>query len=54
MKTIAAVKGVSEGVEVRTGVWRDSESVTAAEEDDAAALVGMVMFGLGFSVFLGK
>lgn len=51
MKTIPAVKGVREGVDVRTGVCRDSDSVVRAADD--ARLVGMVIFGLGFSVFAG-
>lgn len=50
MKTIPAVKGMREGVDVRTGVWSDSDSVVTA----AARLVGMVIFGLGFSVFAGS
>lgn len=52
MKTMLAVKGVREGVEVRTGVWRDSDSVTAVDEEDAAGLLGMVILGLGFSIFV--
>lgn len=51
MKTIPAVKGMREGVDVRTGVWRDSDSVTTA---DVTRLVGMVIFGLGFSIFFGS
>lgn len=45
-----AVKGVGEGVDVRTGVWRDSDSAAKAAEDDAADLLGMVIFG--FSIFI--
>lgn len=47
-----AVKGVGEGVEVRTGVWSDSDSAATAAEDDAADLLGMVIFGFGFSIFI--
>lgn len=49
-----AVKGVGEGVDVRTGVWRDSDSAATAAEDDAADLLGMVIFGFGFgfSIFI--
>lgn len=54
MKTIPAVKGVREGVDVRTGVWRDSDSVVAAEAADVTRLVGRVIFGLGFSIFAGS
>lgn len=53
MKTIPAVKGVREGVDVRTGVWSDSDSVVTAEAEDVTNLLGIVIFGLGFSVFLG-
>lgn len=52
MKTIPAVKGVREGVDVRTGVWRDS--VSKATADDVTGLVGIVIFGLGFSIFAGS
>lgn len=52
MKTIPAVKGVREGVDVRTGVWSDSDSVTTAEVDGAVCLLGIVIFGLGFSIFV--
>lgn len=52
MKTIPAVKVRREGVDVRTGVWRDSDSV--AEAADATCLVGMVIFGLGFTIFGGS
>lgn len=52
MKTMPAVKGVREGVDVRTGVWRDSDSVTVAEAEVATGLLGMFIFGLGFSVFI--
>lgn len=54
MKTIPAVKGVKEGVDVRTGVWSDSDSVATAEAVDVAGLVGMVIFGFGFSIFVGS
>lgn len=48
-----AVKGVGEGVDVRTGVWSDSDSAaTAAAEAAAANLLGMVIFGFGFSIFI--
>lgn len=48
-----AVKGVGEGVDVRTGVCSDSDSAATAAEDDAAAdLLGMVIFGFGFSIFI--
>lgn len=47
-----AVKGVGEGVDVRTGVWSDSESAATAAEEDAANLLGMVIFGFGFSIFI--
>lgn len=53
MKTIPAVKGMREGVDVRTGVWRDSDSVVTAEAAAVTRLVGMVIFGLGFSIFVG-
>lgn len=48
MKTIPAVK------DVRTGVWRDSDSVATVDPVDFTGLVGMVIFGLGFSIFLGS
>lgn len=51
MKTIPAVKGMREGVVVRTGVWRDSDSVMTA---DVTRLVGMVILGLGFSILVGS
>lgn len=54
MKTIPAVKGVREGVDVRIGVWSDSDSVTTAEVDGAVGLLGIVIFGLGFSIFVGS
>lgn len=53
MKIILAVKGVREGVDMRTGVWSDSASKVIAEADDVTGLVGMVIFGLGFSIFVG-
>lgn len=49
-----AVKGVREGVDVRTGVCRDSDSVATAEAADVTLLVGMVIFGFGFSIFAGS
>lgn len=52
MNTIPAVKARREGVDVITGVCRDSDS--AAEAADVTSLVGMVIFGLGFSVFGGS
>lgn len=53
MKTILAVKGVREGVDVRIGVWSDSDSM-ATDADDATDLLGIVIFGLGFSIFVGS
>lgn len=47
------MKGVREGVDVRTGVWRDSDSEAADEAAAVSRLVGMVIFGLGFSTFVG-
>lgn len=44
--------GVREGVDVRTGVWSDSDSEATVEAVDAP-LVGMVILGLGFSIFIG-
>lgn len=42
-------------MEVRTGVWSDSDSVLRAEEDeDVAVLLGMVIFGLGLSTLTGS
>lgn len=54
MKTIPAVNGMREGVDVRTGVWSDSDSLVTAEADDVTDLLGIVIFGLGFSVFAGS
>lgn len=54
MKIIPTVKGVREGVDMRTGVWSDSDSLFRAEEEDVAGLLGMVIFGLGFSIFAGN
>lgn len=54
MKTIPAVNGVRDGVVVRTGVWSDSDSVTTAEAAGATGLLGIVIFGLGFSIFVGS
>lgn len=52
MKTIPAVKGMREGVEARTGVWSDSDSKVTVGADDDTDLLGMVIFGLGFSIFV--
>lgn len=49
-----ALKGVGEGVDVSTGVWSDSESKATAETDGVTDLFGMVIFGLGFSIFVGS
>lgn len=39
---------------MRTGVWSDSDSVAAAAEAvDVTGLVGIDIFGLGFSIFGG-
>lgn len=54
MKIIPAVNGVSDGVHVRTGVWSDSDSVVTEEAVDVTGLVGIVIFGLGFSIFVGS
>lgn len=54
MKTIPAAKDMREGVDVRTGVWSDSDSVATVEAVDVTGLVGMVIFGLGFSIFVGS
>lgn len=54
MKTILAVKGVREGVDVRTGVWSDSDSVATAKADAVTDLLGIVIFGLVFSIFVGS
>lgn len=54
MKTILAVKGVNEGVDVRTGVWSDSDSLATAEAHDVTDLLGMVIFGLVFSTFVSS
>lgn len=43
-----AVKAISEGVDVSTGVWSGSESM-AMVEATVAGLVGIVIFGLAFS-----
>lgn len=45
------VMGVREGVDIRTGVWRDSDSEATIAAVDVTGLGGMVIFGLGFSVF---
>lgn len=52
MKTKLAVKGVREGVDMSTGVWSDSDS--GATTVDVTGLVGIVIFGLGFSSFVGS
>jgi len=52
VNTIPAVKGRREGVDVRTGVWRESDSVVEAA--NLTCLVGMVIFGFGFSIFSGS
>ena len=50
MKIRLAVNGVREGVDIRTGVWRASDSApTAAEALEVTGLTGRVIFGLGFS-----
>lgn len=54
MKTIPAVKAVREGVDVRIGVWSDSDSVATVEAVDVTDLVGIVIFGLGLSIFAGS
>lgn len=54
MKIIPAVKGVSEGVDMRIGVWSDSASKTTADADVVTGLVGIVIFGFGFSIFVGS
>lgn len=48
------MKGVREGVDMRTGVWSDSDSLLAVKEDDVTDLLGIVIFGLGFSIFVGN
>lgn len=48
------MNGVREGVDVSTGVWSDSDSLLRAEEEDVTGLLGMVIFGLGFSTFIGN
>lgn len=53
MKTIPAVKGMREGVDVRTGVWSESDSLVTAEAD-VTDLLGITIFGLGFSIFVGS
>lgn len=52
---IILVRDMREGVDVRTGVWRDSDSgVVVVEAAEVTGLVGMVIFGLGFSIFVGS
>lgn len=51
VKTMPYVMGVREGVDIRTGVWRDSDSEANVAAVDVMVLGGMVIFGLGFSVF---
>lgn len=46
------MNGVREGVDVSTGVWSDSDSLLTAEEEDVTGLLGIVIFGLGFSTFI--
>lgn len=45
------MKGVKDGVDIMMGVWRDSDSAAAAEDIVATGLVGMVIFGFGFTSF---
>ena len=52
MKTIPAVNGISEGVDVRTGVCSDSDSVATAEADEVLGRI--VIIGLAFSTFVGS
>lgn len=52
MKTIPAVNAISEGVDVSTGVWSDSDSVETDKANEVTGLVGIVIFGLGFSIFV--
>ena len=50
MKTKFAVKGVKDGVDIRMGVWRDSDSgalITVASV--VAGLGGIVILGLGLA-----
>ena len=50
MKTKLAVKGVKDGVDIRTGVWRDSESgALITEASVITGLGGIVIFGLGLA-----
>lgn len=42
-----------EGVDMRMGVWRDSDSVANVDEVEATGLVGRVILGLGFSILTG-
>lgn len=51
MKTMPAEKDRREGVDIRTGVWSDSDSEATTEVVDATGLAGIVIFGLGFSGF---
>lgn len=46
------MNGVREGVDVSTGVWSDSDSLLTAEEEDVTGLLGIVIFGLGFSTLI--
>ena len=54
MKTIPAVKDRKEGVDARTGVWSDSDSEATVEAVDVTGFVGIIIFGLGFSIFTGS
>lgn len=53
MKTIPAEKDKRDGVDVRTGVWSDSDSETTTEATDVTGLDGIVIFGLGLSILTG-
>lgn len=50
MKIIPYVMGVR--VDVSTGVWRDSDSEATGAAVEVLGLGGMVIFGLGFSIFM--
>ena len=52
MKTKLAVKGVKDGVDMRMGVWRDSDSgALITEASVVTGLGGIVIFGLGLASF---
>lgn len=51
MKTMPAEK---DSVDMRTGVWSDSDSEATTEAVDATGLAGIIIFGLGFSAFFVK